>query len=127
MYHIAPQLQWFSGKYSLIGEYIQNRFKIADTSGLKADLSNRAWAVSTGLIILNGTRTEKGFRTDKPLNISKKQFGALELVARAHAMDFDKASFKRFASSVSSVSSFKTLEAGLNWLDTQSVKYTEKT
>ncbi len=115
MYRIAPQFQWFSEKYSLIGEYIQNRFKIADSSGLKADLSNRAWAVSTGLIILHGTRTEKGFRTDKPLNISKKQFGGLELVARAHAIDFDKASFKRFASPVNSVSSLITLEGGLNW------------
>lgn len=116
LYRIAPQLQWFSGKYSVIGEYIQNRFKITDTSGLKADLSNRAWAASTGLIILNGTRTEKGFRTDKPLNISKKQFGALELVARIHAIDIDKASFRGFASPVSSVYSVITMEGGLNWL-----------
>ncbi len=116
LYRIAPQLQWFSGKYSLIGEFIQNRFKIADTNGLKADLSNYAWSVSSGLIILNGSRTEKGFKTDKPLNISKKQFGGVELVARVHAINIDKSSFRGFASSASSICSVVTMEGGLNWL-----------
>jgi phosphate-selective porin OprO/OprP len=116
LYRIAPQLQWFSGKYSLIGEYIQNRFKIADTNGFKADLSNYSWAVSSGLIILNGCRTEKGFKIDMPLNISKKQFGGLELVARVNAINIDNSSFGSYASSVSSISSIVTVEGGLNWL-----------
>jgi phosphate-selective porin OprO/OprP len=116
LYRIAPQMQWFSGKVSLIGEYIQNRFELADTNDLKTDLSNNAWAVSTGLIILNGTRNEKGFKTDKPLSIAKKQFGGLELVARVHAINIDNASFKGFASSTSSVSGILTLEGGFNWI-----------
>lgn len=115
-YRIAPQMQWFSGKFSLIGEFILNRFKIADTNLLKADLSNSAWAVSTGLIVLNGTRTEKGFKTDKPLSIAKNQFGGLELVARIHKIVIDKATFNAFASSASSVSSIVTLDGGINWL-----------
>lgn len=116
MYRVAPQIQWFSGKFSLISEYIQNQFKIADTNGLKSDLSNYAWTVSSGLIILNGTRTEKGYSTDKPFCIEKKYPGGFELVARTHAIEFDKETFRGFASSTSSVRSVLSLEGGINWL-----------
>lgn len=115
-YRIAPQLQWFSGRYSFIGEYIQSTFRIVDTNGLKAELTNQAWNITTGFIILNGTRTGKGFKVDKPLNISKMQFGGLEVVARVQGIDIDDASFPAFASPVSSVSRILTFEGGLNWL-----------
>ncbi|MCD6337075.1 MAG: hypothetical protein J7M01_02440 [Candidatus Marinimicrobia bacterium] len=115
IYRISPQCKCFTGKYTLIGEYIIAGHEVSDTGGSSADLLNRAWTLSTGYVLFGGKRASKGFMLDQEMDVENGYYGGMELIARLQGFSADEDSFNEFASSVVSIQDMVTIEGGINW------------
>ncbi|MBN2780418.1 MAG: hypothetical protein JXR21_00465 [Candidatus Marinimicrobia bacterium] len=111
----SPQIAWYGGKITLIGEYVVADHHVSLNGAQETDLRNRAGSLSLAWAIGGGARKVSGFSPVHALDISCGDWGGLELVARIHGFFADAETFPLYASALSSVSRVITAEGGLAW------------
>jgi phosphate-selective porin OprO/OprP len=92
-YHWDPQFYWFAGPFGLQGEYVQSIETVVAGAGLQpVQLTNTAWHLE-GYFDLGGKAGFEQPIIDKPFNLSKGDWGDLEIVARFQQLQADVKAF----------------------------------
>ena len=120
----SPQAYFHRGRLGLLGEYIASRqHLLSTTSGIGADIDNRAWQISAGWVLTGEDATYKGVaKPNHPFAIGAPGWGAFELVGRYGRLDIDDAAFPLFADPESAARTASSWGLGLNWYLTANFK-----
>ena len=85
---ISPQAYFYAGPFGLLAEYARSRQRLAKGAD-RFEVTNRAWQVAASFFITGEKAGWSAVTPARPFDPSKKQWGALEVAARAHALDVD--------------------------------------
>ena len=118
---IMPQAFYYVGAFSSLGEYV------ASTSRIRLDqttdqLQQRAWQLSAGYVLTGEDASARGVKPLSAFDPTNGQWGAVELVARAHALQIDDAAFPLYADPTRSARAAQAWAAGVNWYLNANVK-----
>jgi len=119
----SPQLSFYSGPFGLLAEYAQSSSKVKKADGTRFDLDASAWQATATIALTGDKASYAGARPKNPFDPSKGQWGALELAARVHELELDRASVD--AGAIDPSKSARKLTAwavGLSWSLTRNVK-----
>ena len=119
----SPQLSFYSGRFGLLAEYAQSSSRVKKADGTRFDLDASAWEVTATIALTGDKASYAGVRPVKPFDPSKGQWGALELTARVHELELDRAAVDQGA--IDPTKSARKLSAwgvGLTWSLTRNVK-----
>ena len=112
----------YRGPLGLLGEYVTSSTNVLFNT-TAAELTNNAWQISGGYVLTGEASTFGGVRPQAPLDPAKGTWGAVEVVARVHALDVDDDVFPIFADSTRSVTAVHAYGAGVNWYWNRNVKF----
>jgi phosphate-selective porin OprO and OprP len=118
-YHWSPQGYYYNGPLGLLGEYVQSIQNAGTSTATAANLTDTAFLVEASWVI-GGKASYLGAVADKPLDLSKGHWGALEVAVRAHQLVIDPKAFSNTAASnlaaTNSAQQATAFGAGLNWI-----------
>ena len=118
---ISPQGSLYSGPIGVLGEYaVSKQAVVIGTTAEK--LTHKAWDISAGYVLTGEANAINGVRPRAAANPSKGHWGAVELVARVHAINLDDAAFPVFADSTRSATAARAWAGGVNWYLNRNVK-----
>ena len=119
---LAPQLYYSVGSLGLLGEYVVSEQDVKNGAGSDT-LSHETWGLTASYVLTGESASYKGVQPLHPFDLAAGQWGALELVARAGALDIDDAAFtKKYADAKKSASAAESTGVGLNWYLTRNTK-----
>jgi phosphate-selective porin OprO/OprP len=120
---LSPQASFFAGPLGIIAEYVRCTQGVRSSTAA-ADVTSRAWQLAVSWM-LTGEAESAGPRTPRrAFGAGGGGFGALELVARIHALRVATEAFELgFADPERSAHSAAAFGLGLNWYLTRNVKY----
>jgi phosphate-selective porin OprO/OprP len=81
-WRIAPQGYYYYGPLGIMGEYVVDRFHVANTKLGSAELQNRAWDLSTSWVLTGEDATYNGVTPRHPFDPRNGDWGAVQLVGR---------------------------------------------
>ena len=120
---ISPQAYFYAGPFGLLAEYARSRQRLA-RGGERFEVANQAWQVAASFFLTGEKAGWNAVSPARPFEPSKKQWGALELAARVHALDVDDDVFARgLADATKAASKAAAWAVGLNWHLNRNVKY----
>ena len=117
-YRFSPQLYWYVGPVGLLAEYVYSAVTVTnflDGSPPRKTLAHQAWQLEAQAVVTGERPGYNGVRPRHPFNPLRKQFGALELVARYGELRIDPATFPTYADPTKSASQALEWGAGFNW------------
>ncbi len=118
---ISPQGYYYRGPFGLLGEYVRNRQEVRRNADVAA-VTNSAWQAAAYYVLTGEKNSFKHINPARPFDLSKGQFGALEIAARYSELRVDGAAFPRYADPSRSASRAKAWAAGANWYLNRNVK-----
>lgn len=116
-WRLAPQAYWYYGPYGLLGEYTFSSQYLRRNAGAVVDrlqADNTAWQLAAGWVITGEDVTFNGVKPRNDFNLSKGNWGALQLVARYSELHLDNGLFSNWASSTSTDAA-RSWATGVNW------------
>jgi phosphate-selective porin OprO/OprP len=125
---LAPQFNYYYRSLGLLGEYVQVdqqvQRQVVATSVRHATLRHDAWQLQASFFL---TGEDEGYEKAAPRrDLGHGGLGALELVARYHAIHFDSAAFdgaaNSFANPATAVRDAHAVGVGINWYFNRNVK-----
>jgi phosphate-selective porin OprO/OprP len=121
----SPQAYYYNGPFGLLGEYIVSRQEVVAATGERADLENKAWQLSGGVVLTGEDASYQGVaHPDHPFTPGAPGWGALELVARYGRLEIDDDAFPLFADPLQAMAAARGWGLGLNWYLTRNLKLT---
>ena len=117
----SPQLTWYWGPFGLLGEYVQSSHEVR-RGDHSATLDNEAWQAAASWVLTGEDNSFKRVKPKRPFAPSQGQWGAVELVGRFSALDFDGKAFPSYADPKKAVASVETVGAGVNWYLTDNIR-----
>jgi phosphate-selective porin OprO/OprP len=119
----SPQLSFYSGRVGLLAEYAQSDSAVKKADGTRVSFKASAWE-TTATIALTGDRASfAGVRPKKPFDPAKGQWGAVEVTARVHGLQVDRAALDAgIVDPAKSVREIFAWAVGLSWSLTRNVK-----
>jgi phosphate-selective porin OprO/OprP len=119
----SPQLSFYSGPVGLLAEYAHSESWVKKPDGTRVQLRGGAWEVTASVCLTRDAASYGGVRPKKPFDPAKGQWGALELAARVHGLDLDRASYESgVVDPAKSARSVLAWAVGLNWSLNRNVK-----
>jgi phosphate-selective porin OprO/OprP len=120
----SPQAYFHRGRLGLLGENSSSRqHLLSTTSGIGADIDNRAWQISAVWVLTGEDATYQGVaKPNHPFALGEPGWGAFELVGRYGRLDIDDAAFPLFADPESAARTASSWGLGLNWYLTANFK-----
>jgi phosphate-selective porin OprO/OprP len=120
---LSPQASFFVGPLGVLAEYVRSTQAVRSPQAA-GDVTSEAWQVAAGWM-LTGETASAGPRTPRrSFEPGRGGFGALELVARVHALHVGDDAFRLgFADPTRSAHKAAAWGVGLNWYLTRNVKY----
>jgi phosphate-selective porin OprO/OprP len=112
---ISPQVAYYNGGLSVLGEYISSTSEVGLAAGSKTKLRNSAWQLATGYVLTGEKAYYKGVTPANDFDRASGSWGAFEVVARVAVLDIDDASFGTFADANSSATKATSFAVGANW------------
>lgn len=121
-YRFSPQAYWYSGNKGVLAEYAVSTQDI--TSGTtQKELQNTAWNVAVSYVLTGeDINFSGGVKPAKDFNLSERNWGALEVVARAGGLQVDEGAFPVLASITTSAKAAQSYGGGLNWYLSENLK-----
>lgn len=116
---VSPHIGWYAGPVGFLAEYVYSENTVS--RGVRNDtLRNKGWHVAGAWVVTGENAAYEGVKPSAEHSGYNHGFGAVELVARASEVDFDKDAFAgtaatRFANGATSASNAKSYAAGFNW------------
>jgi phosphate-selective porin OprO and OprP len=125
---LVPQFSFYNGPVGLLGEYVRIdqdvERQISAATIRNATLRSDAWQIQ-GYVFLTGEDEAYDKATPKA-DVGHGGWGAWEIVARYHAINFDDAAFdggaNSFANPASAVRAAHAVGMGLNWYLNRNLK-----
>lgn len=119
----SPQLSFYTGRFGLLAEYAQSDSKVKKPDGSRYSLKASAWQTVATIALTGDNAAYAGVRPSRPFDPAKGQWGALELSARVHGFELDRASVEAgLVDPEKSVRQIFAWAVGLNWSLTRNVK-----
>jgi phosphate-selective porin OprO and OprP len=122
---LSPQASYYGGPVTLFAEYVRSSQDLRKSATDTLRVDNSAWGL-TGGVLLTGeaaTSSSAGVRPRKPIDPTRGQWGALELVARVSALTVDPDAFARgYADPAKSAQKARAYGVGINWYLNRHVK-----
>jgi phosphate-selective porin OprO/OprP len=91
-WHWDPQMYYYLGSLGLQAEMVQSIQAVSITGKVPVTLTNTAWMAEANWVF-GGKATFEGPTVDNEFNMSKGDWGALEIVGRIHQVYLDSNSF----------------------------------
>lgn len=112
---LNPQASYYNGGLSLAGEWVSTTQKVEKAGFASKELTHTAWQASAAYVITGEAQTYKGLKVKNAIQDSG--LGAIEVLGRIGAIEFDKDSFDRniWADSTVSAKSGFSWTVGVNW------------
>jgi phosphate-selective porin OprO/OprP len=118
---LVPQGYYYLGSFGALGEYAISASRIQlDTAA--ARLTQKAWQVSAGYVLTGEDAAATGVRPAAAFDPARSQWGALEIVGRAHALTIDDGAFPVFADPGRAARRASAWGIGANWYLNANVK-----
>lgn len=111
---LAPQGYWYAGPVGILGEYTVSRQRVRRAEDA-VRLENRAWMVEAAFALTGEAESFRGITPARPADPARGEWGAVELVARAHSLAVDEDAFPLYADPARSMRSATAYGAGVNW------------
>jgi len=111
----SPQVSYYNGGLSVLGEYIAATSEVGLAAGSKTKLKNSAWQLATGYVLTGEKASYKGVVPANDFDRAAGSWGAFEVVARVAVLDIDDAAFGTFADPSVSASKATSFAVGANW------------
>jgi phosphate-selective porin OprO/OprP len=119
----SPQLALYSGRVGLLAEYAHSSSWVKKPDSTRLQLEGSAWQVTGSVALTGDAASYAGVRPKKPFDPSKGQWGALELAARVHGLELDRAAFDEgVVDGARSARKVLAWAVGLTWSLTRNVK-----
>jgi phosphate-selective porin OprO/OprP len=119
----SPQLSFYSGPIGLLAEYAQSESKVKKPDGSRFSLVAKAWQTTATIALTGDKASYGGMRPNKPFDTAMGQWGAVELAARVHGFELDRASVDAgIIDPAKSVRKMFAWAAGVSWSLTRNVK-----
>jgi phosphate-selective porin OprO and OprP len=122
-WRLTPQASYYYGPFGLMAEYVVSDMQ-ARSGTNSADLQNTGWEVTASWLLTGEDASYGAITPNKPFDLRKNQWGALQLVARYGELDIDNRAFKGsvYADPTKSATGAQTWSAGLNWYLNKSIR-----
>jgi phosphate-selective porin OprO/OprP len=120
-YRLAPQLYFYYGPFGLMAEYVEQSERLVRGT-LHTDELDWAWQVATSWVLTGEDASYDGVIPRSPLTLHGDGFGAFELAARFHEINFDTELFPLFANPSTSAKNARSITVGLNWYLNRNLK-----
>jgi phosphate-selective porin OprO/OprP len=117
----APQGYWFLGPVGVLGEYTVSRQRLRRADDA-AELENTAWQVEAAFALTGEAESFRGIAPAQPADPARGEWGAIELIARAHALELDEDAFPLYADPARSMRGATAYGAGVNWYLNRNVR-----
>jgi len=115
-WRIAPQGYYYVGPVSLLGEYVISDQQVRNVpKGFSADLRNRAWEFSGGVMLTGDNPGYAGVAPRHSFDPLNGHWGAVQLVGRYAELKVDGSAFPNFADPNTSAQAARAWAVGLNW------------
>ena len=123
-WRVTPQLDYRSGSFGLLGEYILSTINVRPSAtGAKAELQNKGWQLAAGYVLTGEDSSYAGVVQQTNFDRAAGTWGAFEVTGRYASLDVDDAAFPLFASAASNASKATSLGVGLNWYLSKAVSF----
>ena len=124
-WRVSPQLDYRSGSFGLQSEYVISTVNVRPSAtGKLTELQNKAWQVSAGYVLTGENSAYAGVVPASNFDLTKRTWGAFEVVGRYADLKIDHAAFPLYASATSNAHEAKSLGLGLNWYLSKAVRFT---
>jgi phosphate-selective porin OprO/OprP len=118
---LAPQGYWYLGPVGVLGEYTVSRQRVRRAEA-SAQLESTAWQVEAAFALTGENESYRGIVPARPADPARGEWGAVELVARAHALRLDEDAFPLYADPARSMRGATAYGAGVNWYLNRAVR-----
>jgi phosphate-selective porin OprO and OprP len=119
---IQPTVFYYHGPFGAFTEFARSTQEIR-RSGSTTDVSNEAWGITASWVLTGEATSERGVRPGNTFDPSQGDWGALQLVARYSALDFDDRAFSSGVAAPGSSHSARQITVGFNWYPSAFIKY----
>jgi phosphate-selective porin OprO/OprP len=127
---LSPQGYFYLGPFGILGEFalasspLVKEDKSDPVLAVRGRVGSRAWQAAASFFLTGEKAGFSAVRPAKPFDPGEGQWGALELVARAHQLSVDAKAFDLgFADPGKSARQATAWAVGLNWYLNRNVKY----
>jgi phosphate-selective porin OprO/OprP len=119
----SPQLAFYSGRLGVLAEYAHSESWVKKPDSTRLQVGASAWEATASVCLTADAASYAGVQPKKPFDPSKRQWGALELAARVHGLELDRAAFDGgVVDPAKSVREVLAWAVGLNWSVNRNVK-----
>lgn len=126
----SPQASYYAGSFGLLGEYVRVSQEVSRNlaGGRRSDrLDHDAWQLAATYALTGEEESFKELKPAAPFRIGGEGWGAVELVARASALELDRDAFTggaaSFADPAVAVREAKAYAVGVNWYWNRNLKW----
>jgi phosphate-selective porin OprO/OprP len=105
---VSPSAFYFYKSFGAFAEYAHNTQAVRSGPAGAVNLTHTAWEVTGSLVLTGEPATDRGVIPAKPFDPEKRQWGALQVVARHSRINLDPAAF---ATGLASAASNRTASA----------------
>jgi len=127
---LAPQFYYYVGRLGVLSEYTEVSQDVSRVTsvGLRADtIDSTAWQLAASWFLTGEEAAYRGFKPQSVFSPSDGTWGAIELVARAHALEVDESAFTggddSFADPAAAAQQATAWGLGLNWYLNENLKW----
>jgi phosphate-selective porin OprO/OprP len=119
----SPQLWFYSGRLGVLAEYAHSEGWVKKPDATRLQIGAGAWEVTASVCLTGDKAAYAGVRPTKPFDPAKGQWGALELAARVHGLEIDRAAYDGgVVDPAKSAREVFAWAVGLNWSLNRNVK-----
>jgi phosphate-selective porin OprO/OprP len=119
----SPQLSFYSGPFGLLAEYAHSESWVKKPDATRVQLGGSAWEATASVCLTGDTASYAGVRPKRPFDPAKGQWGALELAARVHGLQLDRATYEAgVVDPTKSVREVLAWAVAFNWSLSRNVK-----
>lgn len=118
---LAPQGYWYWGPVGVLGEYTVTRQRVRRAAD-EAELENTAWQAEAAFALTGEDESFRGITPARPADPARGEWGAVELIARAHGLRVDDDAFPLYADPARSMRQATAYGAGINWYLNRAVR-----
>ncbi len=120
-WRVNPQVYYYNGAFSLLGEYVLNSQKLRNGS-TRRNIKNDAWNAIATYVITGEDASFDGVKPENNFDIAKGNWGAFEVTGRIGVLHVDEDAFPVFVSLATSAKEAKEGALGINWYLNNSLK-----
>lgn len=121
-WRINPQITYYNGGFSALGEYVLNSQKVSKATAHDT-LRNDGWTAMFGYVLTGENASFDGVTPAKNFDWKKGNYGAFEILARTGELNVDKSAFSTFSDANASAHKAQELTVGANWYFNSSLKF----